>query len=138
VLAHHQRETATRFAKGGEDKFSGLEWTRGYADLPVLPGCAARFECELANSFDVGDHVILVGCVVNFDTGGGAPLLFHQGRFGKLSDYPLPEAGAEADSSFREDFRFCRKFSGGCCLVYDRLTVSAGWDDDDRVQREPF
>lgn len=106
VLAHDQRETATRFAKSGEDKFSGLEWTRGYAGLPVLPGCAARFECELANSFDGGDHVILVGKVVNFDTSGGAPLLFHQGRFGKLSGYALPEAGTDADPSFREDFLY--------------------------------
>jgi hypothetical protein len=32
----------------------------------------------------------------------------------------------------------CRKFLAGYCPVYDRLTVSAGWDDDDRVKGSHF
>jgi flavin reductase (DIM6/NTAB) family NADH-FMN oxidoreductase RutF len=82
VLANDQRELAERFAKKGEDRWSGVVFTDGMGGAPLLTGAAAAFECFNRSRYDEGDHVIFVGEVERCSWRAGAsPLLFHGGRY---------------------------------------------------------
>ena len=81
VLASDQENLSGRFARRGEDKFSGLAVEEGLGGIPLLPGCAARFECRTAFQYEGGDHVIFVGEVLAFNRAETAPLVFHGGRY---------------------------------------------------------
>jgi 3-hydroxy-9,10-secoandrosta-1,3,5(10)-triene-9,17-dione monooxygenase reductase component len=83
VLAEDQEALSSRFAIPGADKFEGLDLARGAGGIPLIPGCAAAFQCKLVFQYDGGDHVILVGEVLTFDHGGRPPLLFHGGRYAR-------------------------------------------------------
>lgn len=84
ILAADQEAVSNRFAKSGADKFAGIKAGRGHGEVPLLDGCSARFECQVAYQYDGGDHVIFVGEVLNFDTFGQPPLIFHGGNYGLL------------------------------------------------------
>jgi flavin reductase (DIM6/NTAB) family NADH-FMN oxidoreductase RutF len=75
VLAADQAELCWRFAKSGTD-FTGLELSLSSRGVPLLPRSLARFECAVANRVEAGDHVVLLGRVLEMRTESGAPLIF--------------------------------------------------------------
>ncbi len=81
VLSADQRELSHRFATRGEDKFSTIEWARGVGEVPLLPGCAARFQCKTSYQYEGGDHIIFVGEVLEYERSSETPLVFHGGRY---------------------------------------------------------
>jgi len=95
VLANDQDGLASRFATRGIDRFAGLELQRGADGIPLLQGCAARFQCRVAFRHEAGDHVILVGEVLTFDHGDHEPLVFKSGRYA----YALPKASTPEEST---------------------------------------
>ncbi|CAE6753602.1 p-hydroxyphenylacetate 3-hydroxylase, reductase component [Paraburkholderia domus] len=82
ILAANQESISNRFARSGTDKFAGCAVTRGHGQVPLLDGCSARFECRVVHQYEGGDHVIFVGEVMNFDSFGQPPLVFHGGNYG--------------------------------------------------------
>src|SRR5476651_2583118 len=108
VLAATQDDLAQRFATRGADKFGALAVERGPGDIPLLEGCAARFQCRTAYRYEGGDHVIFVGAVLAFRSAERAPLVFHAGEYAIAARKPAMDAAAnpppEADSSFSSDF----------------------------------
>lgn len=83
VLADDHRELSTAFARSGTDKFAGVSWTPSTSGAPVLDGVCAWIDCALADEYDGGDHIIVLGRV--HDLGADAarlPLLFHRGAYG--------------------------------------------------------
>jgi 3-hydroxy-9,10-secoandrosta-1,3,5(10)-triene-9,17-dione monooxygenase reductase component len=87
VLSVDQEDLSNRFARKASDKFDGLELERGADGIPLLSGCAARFECRTAYAYDGGDHVIFVGEVQRYLHSETAPLVFHRGTY-KRASYP--------------------------------------------------
>lgn len=81
VLAADQQAISRRFATRGADKFSVGDWHFPSDAPPQLAGCVAWFECRSASRHPEGDHLVLVGRVVDHAAPGGAPLLFHGGRY---------------------------------------------------------
>ncbi len=81
VLASDQEALSDRFARSGADKFSGLQTESGIGGVPLLSGCAARFQCRSTFLHEGGDHIIFVGQVTAFDSAERAPLVFHAGRY---------------------------------------------------------
>jgi 3-hydroxy-9,10-secoandrosta-1,3,5(10)-triene-9,17-dione monooxygenase reductase component len=81
VLAADQEELSLRFATRGSEKFAGLTLERGASQVPLLRGCAARFQCRTASRHEAGDHMIFVGEVEAFDHSDLPELLFHRGRY---------------------------------------------------------
>lgn len=109
ILAADQEPLSNGFAKRGADKFAGLAPDRGVGDIPLLAGCAARFQCRTAYQYEGGDHVIFVGEVIAFDHDDRAPLLFHGGRYALAARRAAAltasnAADADAPGSFGEDF----------------------------------
>lgn len=94
VLAAEQEALSGRFARSGEDKFSGLEIEAGLGGVPLLSGCAARFQCRSSFQHEGGDHLIFVGEVTAFDRAERAPLVFHAGQYALAAqrDPRLPQA----------------------------------------------
>lgn len=94
VLAAHQQTLSDRFARAAGDKFAGLAVKRGVGGAPLIDDCAARFQCRLAFQYDGGDHVILVGEIVEFEHSDHPPLVFHGGRYGAITA-KVPSGAAE-------------------------------------------
>ncbi len=97
VLAEHHSEVSRRFARKGTDRFAGVGHRPGATGAPVLDGVAAHLDCELHAVHDAGDHVIVLGRVVDLDADEGIrPLVFHGGDYCTLqsSVASSPRAGA--------------------------------------------
>jgi flavin reductase (DIM6/NTAB) family NADH-FMN oxidoreductase RutF len=88
ILSVEQQALAERFASKSADRFEALELAFGQGDVPILPGCAAVFECTNRSQYHEGDHVILVGEVMACQHDATrSPLLFHGGKF--YTEHPL-------------------------------------------------
>ncbi|MFI5706372.1 flavin reductase family protein [Kribbella sp. NPDC051620] len=79
VLGAHESELVARFARKGGNKFSGLDWEIGRSGAPLIRAGIARLECRTWRQYDGGDHVILVGEVVDVSDSGGHALVFSRG-----------------------------------------------------------
>lgn len=88
VLAADQIELSNHFARPQTEKFANLACQAGVGNAPLLPDCAARFQCERYQQVDGGDHWILIGKVVAFDDFGRPPLLYHQGAYSMVLPHP--------------------------------------------------
>lgn len=88
ILAADQIDQSNQFARPSDDKFAGIDIEEGAGGAPLLGDCAARFQCELHQQVDGGDHWILIGKVVAFDDFGRAPLLYHQGAYSSVLPHP--------------------------------------------------
>lgn len=94
ILAADQERVSNQFAKSGIDRFAAMEVARGPGGIPLLEGCSARFSCRTAYRYEGGDHIIIVGEVIAFDSFEHAPLVFQQGKYGLA----VKKGGAEATS----------------------------------------
>lgn len=82
VLAADQEDVSRHFARRAEDKFAGIACSPGASGVPLIDGCLATIECRLEQSFYGGDHVILLGRVLEVASrDDGAPLVFHRSRY---------------------------------------------------------
>ncbi|MFD7434535.1 flavin reductase family protein [Streptomyces sp. NPDC059861] len=85
VLSAGQGELCRGFAVSGADKFAGVAHDPApLSGSPRLAGTLAWIDCTIHAVHTGGDHLIVVGRVDALGAGsgeGGAPLLFHNGRF---------------------------------------------------------
>jgi flavin reductase (DIM6/NTAB) family NADH-FMN oxidoreductase RutF len=89
VLSERQQHIAARFASRDEtDRFSGIEWTPGWKDLPLLAGVVVTFACSLHQTLPGGDHLILIGEVRHIQRHQGSPLIWCDRGY-----HRLPAAG---------------------------------------------
>jgi flavin reductase (DIM6/NTAB) family NADH-FMN oxidoreductase RutF len=88
VLAEHQTDLSTRFARAGEEKFKDLRFEAMENGSPLLPDWLAYFECEPYARYDGGDHEIFVGSVLSFRRRPEGeeirPLVFYRGKYRSL------------------------------------------------------
>jgi flavin reductase (DIM6/NTAB) family NADH-FMN oxidoreductase RutF len=88
ILAENQIELSQRFARSGPDKFRDLDCQAGQGDALLFPGVAASFECVRTQTYDGGDHLILIGQVLRYSRYDRQPLLFVKGRYAVSADHP--------------------------------------------------
>ena len=85
ILAAEQEELARRFAAhtAPEDgRLQGAAYRLGAHGSPILDGCQAYLECEVADRAVGGDHTIFIGAVLGGEALSDAPpLLFYQGQY---------------------------------------------------------
>jgi flavin reductase (DIM6/NTAB) family NADH-FMN oxidoreductase RutF len=84
VLGVSQQALATKFANSSVDKFSGVAWTLGLGNAPVLADSVANFQCRAVNRYYGGDHVIFLGAVEAYAYNRKEPLLFARGGYGRF------------------------------------------------------
>jgi flavin reductase (DIM6/NTAB) family NADH-FMN oxidoreductase RutF len=86
VLSEEQRNISNRFAKKIEEsKFEGVTWKKGATGSPLLADSMGTLDCIARDRYDAGDHVILLGEVVDFGTSSKRPLVYAQGSYVSLS-----------------------------------------------------
>jgi flavin reductase (DIM6/NTAB) family NADH-FMN oxidoreductase RutF len=88
ILHAGQQDTSNHFAKKNDDKFAGLDWSEGVAGSPVLSDYHTCIQCTMEAVHPGGDHLIIVGRVVNMDnrSESSEPLLFYKGKYRQLAD----------------------------------------------------
>ena len=85
VLNDCQSDIARRFSTQGEDKFRGIASNTKSGFIPIPDGCAV-YECMVHRSVLLGDHLMLVGEVIEYQHYSRQPLVFVQGQFQQLSN----------------------------------------------------
>lgn len=81
VLSQDQGALAQAFARGGAG-FDAVDWMSGPQGVPLLNGTLARFVCRTEARHDGGDHLIIIGRVLDCAQAPGTPLVFQGGRYG--------------------------------------------------------
>lgn len=67
VLNESQESVSNEFAKSKGDRFANVSWTLDTNACPIIDGCSARFSCRVHSREVMGDHLLLVGELVEFD-----------------------------------------------------------------------
>ncbi|MBR0832227.1 flavin reductase [Bradyrhizobium manausense] len=88
ILAEDQIELSQRFARSGPDKFRELDCLAGEGDAPLFATAAASFECVCRQTYDGGDHLILIGEVLRYSRYERRPLLFVKGGYAVSAEHP--------------------------------------------------
>ncbi|MFT4065451.1 flavin reductase [Paraburkholderia sp.] len=98
VLAEDQKHVSGVFASKAADKFEQVRWSARKTGAPVMDGAAASFDCTTHDVVDAGDHIILIGRVVDFVDTSSSPLGYCRGAYVNfsLSQDALAAAGARA------------------------------------------
>ncbi len=81
VLGADQRDICAAIIKS-KTAISDVPTHQSHCGMPIIDGALATFECTLETTHDAGDHVIVVGRVTKAHHKGGAPLVFHGGKYG--------------------------------------------------------
>ena len=85
ILRSDQEELSNQYAKKGDHLLSAEHFEIGASGVPILPQTLVSLECELEARHPGGDHVILVGRVVELtQRNNGDPLLFCSGAYRHL------------------------------------------------------
>ena len=85
VLSENQRDLSERFARKGEDRFTGVAWERGETGVPLIPGVLAAIECAVERRVTAGDHDIFIGEMVASRVTEGEPLIHYASRYRQLA-----------------------------------------------------
>ena len=81
ILAQDQRDLSNRFARAGADKFADQVWHAGLSGSPIIDNVVAWFDCEHHEQVDAGDHIILIGRVLQYSYNTHTPLGFCRGAY---------------------------------------------------------
>ncbi|MGJ8616444.1 MAG: flavin reductase family protein [Sulfitobacter sp.] len=68
ILSENQIDVSNTFARPSEDRFASVEWHKGPHGSPLLADVSAWFDCAMHKTVEAGDHVILIGRVMAFES----------------------------------------------------------------------
>jgi flavin reductase (DIM6/NTAB) family NADH-FMN oxidoreductase RutF len=95
VLGHDQAELSSRFALSETEKFQGVEWRPAPSANPLLVGAVAFVDCDIERVIETGDHVLVLGRVLDMGVETGQiPLLHHRSGYRSVADSAQVEAGS--------------------------------------------
>lgn len=94
-LTEDQKSVSDRFAgrTGGEDRFDGIRYSKGVTGSPIIAGVRAVIECKTWQTYEGGDHSILVGEVVSAKAlNSKRPLVYYSQQYTttELTEFPAP------------------------------------------------
>ncbi len=85
VLSDQQLDLSNRYSRKDDHDLRPEDFRIGKSGMPVIRNALTSFECECWQRYDGGDHIILVGKVIEMDNSpSGKPLLFHAGQYREL------------------------------------------------------
>lgn len=83
VLGADDEALARRFARAETESLSADE-VEMFSAAPVLRGGVAHFACRTHDRRVAGDHLIILGEVIDFRAAPGAALTFYRGQYGRI------------------------------------------------------
>jgi flavin reductase (DIM6/NTAB) family NADH-FMN oxidoreductase RutF len=84
ILADNQEAISRRFSTAAQNRFHGIDWTRGDSGSPLLAGVLAEMECAVTKTLEAGDHAVLIGEVRRAAWREGKPLLYFNSAYQTL------------------------------------------------------
>jgi flavin reductase (DIM6/NTAB) family NADH-FMN oxidoreductase RutF len=87
VLGERHAGVSAAFARrGAPEAWDAIDHDTGHTNAPRLRGALASLECNVERLFPGGDHVIVVGRVLDVvvDDDDHAPLVFYRGGYASL------------------------------------------------------
>lgn len=85
ILATEHEAHSNVYSRKGSHALDASHYSLGRTGSPVLRGSLATFECRVWARYPGGDHLILVGEVLDLTTRPhGRPLLFHKGKYARM------------------------------------------------------
>jgi len=94
VLGHDQADLSSRFAVSEADKFDGVEWRPAPSGNPVLVGVVAFVDCDIERVVETGDHMLVLGRVLDMGVEAGqTPLVHHRSSYGRVAESTEWDAG---------------------------------------------
>lgn len=84
ILAEDQQGISALFSSKTYNKFDQVSWRVEETGAPVLDGALAWLDCTVHESVHAGDHLVLIGRILRFDSAGGRPLGFFAGQYVKF------------------------------------------------------
>jgi len=84
ILSESQHQLSVHFARRGQDRFDGVDWTAGHHGVPLIPGVLAALECRIDRMEDAGDHAIVIAEVLRTEFRDGRPLVYFGSGYHKL------------------------------------------------------
>lgn len=87
ILSRGQESASNQFGRRGTNKWAKIPWAQSAQGNPVLDGSLAWLDCRIWAEHDAGDHIIVLGQVVELgvtDEHLSEPLLYFEGRYRAL------------------------------------------------------
>ena len=84
VLSENQQSISTIFATPNEDRFKNIDWSTEETGSPIITNAVAWFDCNTQQVVDAGDHLILIGNIIAFDSTPKTPLMYLRGNYVNL------------------------------------------------------
>lgn len=87
ILSREQEARSSQFARKGTDKWVNVQWAPSGEGNPVLDGTLAWLDCRIWTEHDAGDHIIVLGQVLELgatDAHLAEPLLYFEGQYRAL------------------------------------------------------
>lgn len=88
MLGDGQGDIAGRFAGisgvKGELRYEGASWITLATGAPVLEDALTSMDCAVDDMIERHSHAIIIGRVMALRVGGGAPLLYSNGLYGRF------------------------------------------------------
>lgn len=84
ILAEGQQDISNTFAAFKGDRFDRVDWHQDENGCPLFEGASAHFSCRTAQVVPAGDHVVLLGEVVDFRSSGARGLGYMGGQYFSL------------------------------------------------------
>lgn len=98
ILGDQQKEISGLFASREPGKFSRADWQAGTAGMPLLDNSLASLVCSRERVIDAGDHVILLGRVIDHRAKAAQPLGCFRGAYFSLGlEQSLIDAASESN-----------------------------------------
>lgn len=79
VLSKDMEKVAWQFATPSEEKCAGIDLHETGCGVPRLRGATAHFVCRTQAIHDGGDHIIVIGEILDLDHEDGDALIFYRG-----------------------------------------------------------
>lgn len=94
ILAEGQEAVSNTFASGTGDRFAQTDHSRGLNNCALITGRIAGFSCRVTQRVEAGDHMVLIGEVMQFDSSEQSALGYHNGGYFSLGKERQAEAPA--------------------------------------------
>jgi flavin reductase (DIM6/NTAB) family NADH-FMN oxidoreductase RutF len=85
ILSESQRDVSATFASPIRDRFEKVETITSSTGNPIIKDITAWLDCELHEVLDGGDHLILMGRVLEFNHSEHPPLGYLRGNYLNVS-----------------------------------------------------
>ncbi|MCQ6279535.1 flavin reductase family protein [Bacillus sp. EB600] len=84
TLSSDQKDACWAFAGKEADRFSKVDWRISEHGLPIITDSLGVFECKTIQQIEAGDHVILLGEVIDLTKQDKDPLLYFNRNIGPI------------------------------------------------------